>query len=224
MGLRSSSRSMRLLRSRCAAMLICLLSAGPTLAGDALLTDMALVNALRGGGFSLYFRHVATDWSQVDDVRKRDDWLSCDPERMRQLSAEGRQDAPAIGMAIRRLNIPVTEVLASPYCRTVETAQLMGLGEVVKSTKVMNLRAASYFGGRASIVANAQELFASAPPDASNRVIVAHGNVAREATPAYPGEGEGLVFQADDSGGFALRGRIRPGDWSRLLELDGGYD
>ena len=218
MGSPSSCRAMRFIRSRCAALLICLLSAGLTLAADALLTDMALVNALRGGGFSLYFRHVTTDWSQTDDLRKRDDWLSCDPQRMRQLSAEGRQDAQAIGMAIRRLNIPVTEVLASPYCRTVETAQLMGLGEVVKSVKVMNLRAASYFGGRASIVATAQRLFASAPPDASNRVIVAHGNVAREATPAYPGEGEGLVLQADDAGGFFLRGRIRPDDWSRLLQ------
>ena len=222
MVLRSSCCSMRFLRSRCAALMVCLLSAGSTFAADILLTDMALVNALRGGGFSLYFRHAMTDWSQTDDLRKRDDWLSCDSQRMRQLSAEGRQDAQAIGMAMRRLNIPVTEVLASPYCRTVETAQLMRLGDVVKSTKVMNLRAANYFGGRASIVAGAQKLFASAPPGASNRVIVAHGNVAREATPAYPGEGEGLVFQADGSGGFSLRGRISPGDWSRLLELAGG--
>ncbi len=78
MGLGWSCRTMRSLRSRCAALLICLLSAGPTLAADALLIDMALVNALRGGGFSLYFRHVTTDWSQTDDLRKRDDWLSCD--------------------------------------------------------------------------------------------------------------------------------------------------
>jgi hypothetical protein len=82
----------------------------------------------------------------------------------------------------------------------------------------MNLRSADYFGGRASIVASARSLLASAPAE-GNRVIVAHGNVAREATPVYPDEGEGLVFQADSAGGFSLRGRIRAGDWTRLVAL-----
>jgi hypothetical protein len=43
-------------------------------------------------------------------------------------------------------------------------------------------------------------------------VIVAHGNVAREATPVYPGEGEALVFEPDGAGGFVLRGRIAVDD------------
>jgi broad specificity phosphatase PhoE len=197
----------------------CLLSAIPAAATDPLLTDMALVNALRAGGYNLYFRHVATEWSQSDNVREADDWRSCDPARMRQLSAAGRRDAQAIGVAMRRLDIPVAEVLASPYCRTVETAQLLGLGKVNESTLVMNLRSADYFGGRASIVASARSLLASEPQDGSNRVIVAHGNVAREATPVYPDEGEGLVFQSDGAGGFSLRGRIRVDDWTRLVEL-----
>jgi hypothetical protein len=64
-------------------------------------------------------------------------------------------------------------------------------------------------------------LLASAPGAAVNRVIVAHGNVAREATPAYPGEGEALVFEPDGAGGFVLRGRVTAGDWSRLMELAG---
>jgi len=214
---------MPVLRRRfCAGLLlsvVCLLNTGLGVASDPLLSDMALVNSLRGGGYNLYFRHVATDWSQSDNVREADDWLSCDPARMRQLSVAGRSDAQAVGVAIRRLDIPIGEVLASPYCRTVETAKLMGLGKVSESTKVMNLRSADYFGGRASLVASAQNLLASLPPDGSNRVIVAHGNVAREATPVYPDEGEALVFQPGVAGGFSLRGRIRPSDWTRLLEL-----
>ena len=203
-------------------LLACLLATGPLSAADSLLTDMALVRALRTGGFNIYFRHVATDWSQSDDVRRVDDWRSCDPLRMRQLSSAGRATARAIGEAMRQLDIPVDEVLASPYCRTVETAELMGLGKVIESMQVMNLRSADYVGGRASVVASAQALLASAPGAAVNRVIIAHGNVAREATPAYPGEGEALVFEPDVAGGFVLRGRIAVGDWSRLVKMRNG--
>ena len=90
----------------------------------------ALVEMLRQGGFNIYFRHAATDWSQADQVSKADDWTSCDPARMRQLSDTGRQIASTIGEAMRVLHIPVGHVFASPYCRTVETARLMQLGEV----------------------------------------------------------------------------------------------
>jgi phosphohistidine phosphatase SixA len=203
-------------------LLVCLLAAGPLSAADSLLNDMALVKALRAGGYNLYFRHVATDWSQSDDVRQVDDCRSCDPLRMRQLSAVGRDAASAIGMAMRRLAIPVDEVLASPYCRTVETAKLMDLGKVVESMQVMNLRSADYVGGRVSVVASAQALLASATGAVVNRVIVAHGNVASAATPVYPEEGEALVFEPDAAGRFVLRGRIAVGDWTRLVKLANG--
>jgi phosphohistidine phosphatase SixA len=209
---------LKIMSVRVIFLLTCLLAAGP-LAADSQLDDLELVQALRAGGYNIYFRHVATDWSQSDDVREVDDWRSCDPLRMRQLSTAGRDAARAIGVAMRRLAIPVDEVLASPYCRTVETATLMELGKVNESMQVMNLRAAGYVGGRASVVANAQALLASPPGAAGNRVIVAHGNVAREATPAYPGEGEALVFEPDATGGFVLRGRIAVSDWLRLVEL-----
>lgn len=181
------------------------------------ITDEALVDGLLAGGYNIYFRHVATDWSQSDEVRKAGDWLNCDPVRMRQLSDSGRANARAIGKAMRELKIPVGEVLASPYCRTVETARLMDLGKVTLSTDIMNLRAGNYFGGRAAIVASAQKLLATPPAPATNRVIVAHGNAAREATPVYPGEGEGIVFQPDGNGGFQVIARMPPDRWAQLL-------
>ena len=186
-----------------------------------LLDDAALLAALHRGGMNIYFRHAATDWSQSDDLRQREDWLSCDAARMRQLSDAGRADSSAIGEAMRALEIPVSEVVASPYCRTMETARLMRLGPVAPSTAVMNLRAAQFFGGRGAIVATARQLLATPPPAGGNRVIVAHGNVAREATPVYPGEGEGVVFEPDGEGGFELRGRIGAERWRRLLEARG---
>ncbi|MDH3763511.1 MAG: histidine phosphatase family protein [Gammaproteobacteria bacterium] len=208
----------KLLRSVVATLLAALLLIAPAGAEQAtLLTGKVLVDAMRAGGLNLYFRHAATVWSQSDDLRRQDDWLSCDPERMRQLSDDGRADAIAIGDAMRELGIPVSQVLASPYCRTRETAELMRLGAISHSTDVMNLRAAQYFGSRAAITATAQRLLASKPNSGGNRVIVAHGNVAREATPYYPAEGEGLVFRPDGDVNFTLIGRIEPRQWAQLL-------
>ena len=184
-----------------------------------ILTDVALIEALRAGGYNLYFRHVATDWSQSDNVRESGDWLNCDPSRMRQLSDAGRADAVAIGNAMRSLKIPVGAVLASPYCRTMETARLMEIGSVQASTKVMNLRASDYFGGRSAIVDKARRLLSTPPQAGHNRVIVAHGNVAREATPAYPSEGEGLVFKPEIDGRFTLIGRVKLSDWARFMKI-----
>lgn len=183
------------------------------------LSNDALLEALRAGGHNIYFRHVATDWSQSDRVLEADDWLSCDSTRMRQLSAAGRAAARDIGNAIRRLQIPVGEIFASPYCRTMETARLFALGPVRDSIEVMNLRAADYFGGRAAVIASAQKLLATPPSGKGNRIIVAHGNLAREATPVYPAEGEGLVFRLDGLGGFVLLGRLTSDAWARLADF-----
>jgi nitrogen fixation protein FixH len=98
-----------------------------------------------------------------------------------------------------------------------ETARLIDVGAVEATTDVMNLRAAEYFGGRDAIVATARRLLSTPPPAGGNRVIVAHGNVASAATPAYPAEGEGLVFKPDGDGSFTLVGRIEPGQWAELL-------
>lgn len=220
MSIRQGHRSGNRTGSVVVTLLATLLAVAPVAIGqDGMLDGKALVAKLRAGGLNIYFRHVATDWKQSDDLRQRDDWLSCDVSRMRQLSDAGRADAIAIGEAMRELEIPVSRVLASPYCRTRETAELMGLGAISQSTEVMNLRAAEYFGGRAAIVASATELLSSKPRSGGNRVIVAHGNVAREATPYYPAEGEGLVFEPNSDGSFTLRGRIEARQWTELLDL-----
>ena len=112
--------------------------------------------------------------------------------------------------------IPVGRVLASPYCRTVETAKLMGLGPIETTTDVMNMRVAEYFGGRAAIAATARARLAVPPASGTNTVIVAHGNVAREATSVYPGEAEGAVFRPDGNGAFEFVGRLTPAQWTQL--------
>lgn len=180
------------------------------------LSDQALIETLQKGGYNLYFRHEATEWWQQDIVHQKGDWLSCDGTKIRQLSGQGLKRAKRTGAAMRRLNIPVSEVLASPYCRTMETARQLALGNVQASVDVINLRVADHFGGREAVIKTARTLLAQPPVAASNRVIVAHGNVAQAATPVYPGEGEMVIFKPDGNGNFIFIGRITP---ERLVEL-----
>lgn len=175
-----------------------------------------LLQALRGGGYSLYFRHEATEWSQSDQIQASGDWLSCDASKIRQLSQAGRERAAATGRAITSLAIPISEVLASPYCRTMETARLLRPGEVSASDLVINLRVADFFGGREAVVGRTRGLLATAPVAGGNRIIVAHGNLASAATGVYPEEGEALIFRADGEAGFAFIGRITADDWTAL--------
>ena len=180
------------------------------------LEGSVLVEALRKGGYNIYFRHAATDWSQNDQVSKAGDWTSCDPGRMRQLSETGRKTAGTVGEAIRALQIPIGQVLASPYCRTVETARNMKLGPVETTTDIMNLRVAEYFGGTPAIAAHTHRRLSMAPQPDTNTVLVAHGNVLVTATDVYPQEAEAIVFRPEGNGTWTFVARISPQEWTRL--------
>lgn len=205
---------------RIAAILVLVVVMGHPVSADLdpELTDQALVQALRVGGFNIYFRHAQTDWRQDDRINAAGNWTSCDPSRMRQLSQDGRRTSKAVGVAVRLLGIPISRVLASPYCRTVETASLMDLGPIETTTDIINLRAAAYFGGRDAILRRARSRLAEAPPAGTNIVLVGHGNVARETTPIYPGEAEGVIFRPDDHGEFVFIARLKPEQWIALAE------
>ena len=189
-------------------------AAAQTTAG---LEDLALVESLRKGGYNIYFRHAATDWSQNDQVSKAGDWTSCDPGKMRQLSEAGRKTASTVGEAIRALQIPIGQVFASPYCRTVETARNMKLGPVEKTTDIMNMRVAEYFGGTSAIAARTQRRLSMLPQAKTNTVLVAHGNVLVTATDVYPQEAEAIVFRPEGNGNWTFMARISPQEWARLV-------
>ncbi|HEY1439122.1 MAG TPA: histidine phosphatase family protein, partial [Casimicrobiaceae bacterium] len=106
------------------ALALCFAAALPAIAAEAppgSLTGAALLQTLRSGGLILYFRHTSTDFGQNDDAMSGYE----DCARQRNLTDGGRDEARRIGGAIKRLNIPIGDVLASPFCRTRETAQLI---------------------------------------------------------------------------------------------------
>ena len=90
-----------------------------------------LLAALRAGGYILYFRHADTDHSQND--QRMTSVEDCTTQR--NLTDRGRDHSRAIGEAVRALGIPIGTVLASPLCRTVETA-VLAFGAALKSPAV----------------------------------------------------------------------------------------
>ncbi len=188
---------------RCAAAIAAVVlalpaSAEPSSAPDPAhaLEGSALVAALRAGNLTLYFRHTATDFSQNDRAMSAYD--ECATQR--NLSEAGREQARRIGAAIRALELPVGEVVASPFCRTMETGRLM-FGRAEPSTVVR--------GYEGTNVANADytrliALLASPPQPGTLRMITSHGNPFRAiAGPPHLQEGEAAVLRGN---GKAVRG------------------
>ena len=175
-------------------------------------SDEALLQDLRQGGYVIYFRHAATE-SQSDYVSAARDWTSCDPTRMRQLSEAGREASRRIGNAFRTLGIPVGGVAASEYCRAVETAELMDLGEVEATTDILNTRSASYVGGQEVLIKRARQRLGTPPQAGTNTVLVAHGNVISAAAGVSLSEGEAAAFRPLGNGQFEFVDNVGPEDW-----------
>jgi phosphohistidine phosphatase SixA len=119
---------------RAGALLLALLVPAAALAQSATTPALGgadLLAALRAGGHVVYFRHADTDHSQND--QRMTSVEDCTTQR--NLSEQGREHARALGDAIHALGIPIGTVLASPLCRTVETAML-AFGAARKSPAV----------------------------------------------------------------------------------------
>ena len=80
-----------------------------------------LWSALQEGGKVVLMRHAP-----VERDSGKGDPLLRDPSCLneRNLSQQGRQDAERLGMQFKQRDIPITEALHSPYCRTTDTARL----------------------------------------------------------------------------------------------------
>jgi phosphohistidine phosphatase SixA len=79
-----------------------------------------------GTGYVVLLRHAQTTPGTGDPPGFRLD----DCATQRNLSAEGRSQAVRIGQVFRDRNVPIAAVLTSEWCRCVDTATLMAIGDV----------------------------------------------------------------------------------------------
>ena len=173
------------------------------------LTGAALLQALRGGGLILYFRHTSTDFGQNDDAMSGYE----DCARQRNLTDNGRDEARRIGAAIKRLDIPIGDVLARPFCRTRETAQLI-FGRATVAPAVRGGPARPETNDR---YAELRKLLSTPPRAGTNLAIASHGNPFRAVTDTqYLAEGEAAVIRPLGAQGFRIVARIPKDGWDAL--------
>ncbi len=175
-----------------------------------------LLSELRQGGLVLYFRHFQTDhrkWHEdpikpnhfemtVQDFRE-----SCDQQRA--LTPYGQLRARLCGEAIRDLKIPVGKVYASPYCRTVECAQLLAGREPDDTPKELVHRGGKMTGEM--MISNIIPFLSSVPAPGSNTLIVAHRPQMDGIAPIE--EGQAFVFRPLGHGKFEMIGALFDTDW-----------
>ena len=171
--------------------------------------DAALLKQLREGGYVLYLRHASTDFSRNDASMKSYE----DCANQRNLTDKGRDEARAVGEHIKRLGIPIGTVLASPFCRTMETAKL-AFG---KAQPMNEVRGGPSRPDDASRYDPLKKLLGAAVPKGQNLVISSHGNPFHAvAGPPYLAEGEIAVVRPDGGSNFTVIGKIRVEDWQLL--------
>ena len=166
----------------------------------------SLVEALRAGGNVIYMRHVTADVGR--DVQGAGEWWKKCGEGHRMLSDKGRADAVQVGEAIRRLRIPISEVYCSEYCRAVETARLLSLGDPKTDARLNGWpawKAVDPERGLQRLSQGTRDLLAARPAQ-GNVLLVSHKQDFSDPTDpvlADLKDGECAVFTPDG------RGRVR---------------
>jgi phosphohistidine phosphatase SixA len=198
--------------SRAAILCLALLLAAPAWAAEnapAPLQGAQLLTALREGGLIIYFRHTSTDFGQNDDQMTGFE----DCARQRNLTDAGREEARRIGAEIKHLNIPAGDVLASPFCRTMETARLI-FGRAESSSDVRGGPAHPEDPQRYAAL---RKLLTTSVRPGTDLVIVSHGNpFAAVAGTPYLAEGEAAVVRPLGAQGFVIVARIKKDEWAAL--------
>lgn len=121
----------------------------------------------------------------------------------RNLDDRGRAQARAIGAALRDAGITVDHVLTSQWCRSAETAELLGLGPVAEEPALN-----SFFADRSTReaqIAQTRRLLAALPEE-ETAVLVSHQVNITALTGIYPRSGETVVLRVGPDGALEVLG------------------
>jgi phosphohistidine phosphatase SixA len=183
----------------------------------------SLLSELRGGGFTLFIRHASRDGVDVPATSALDWAFTVDPAVVPAeyrwglcLNEFGRVESRLLGQFFRRASIPVGEVLASPLCRTRETAELsVGRVDRLEPTLVI-------IGGpneRAARTSGLKRLLEQAPRRGANRLLFSHTSVLEtQGFTRLETEQAGMVILQHTSQGLKVRAVVTLREmWYALL-------
>jgi len=180
------------------------------------LTDGELIDSLKKGGNVIYIRHTTTDVSNTDQLREDlSDW-----QKQRNLSEKGRKEAAAIGLAIRAMKIPFGDVIASPYCRCIETGKL-AFGKATVS-KDLAFSVAEDKKDAEQLAKALKVMLGTKPAQQTNAVLISHSGNLQDAANIFPKpEGTTMIFKPLGNSTFELIQRIEPQQWVQLAAKAG---
>ena len=189
---------MRFLRLGCVLALLLALPA-PAQADEG-----QLLAALREGRAVALMRHA-----QAPGTGDPADFRLGDCATQRNLSAEGRAQARATGARLRAAGITRARLYSSQWCRCLETARLLGLGDV-QELPALN----SFFGDRAQSSAQTAALSAflrEQTPDGP-LILVTHQVNITAFTDGFMRSGEIVLVALPLAAEPEVLGRIAPPD------------
>ncbi len=163
--------------------------------------EAALWAALRNGGHVALIRHALAPGTGDPPGFRVDDCAT-----QRNLSPAGRAQARAIGERFRANGIATTTVFSSQWCRCLDTATGMAIGEV---TPFPGLN--SFFAGQGDEVAQTRAvraLIAERSGDGKPLVLVTHQVNITALSGVFPAAGEIIVMRAAGEA-LSVAGRIR---------------
>lgn len=170
--------------------------------GPANSAESTVFDALRDGGHVLLLRHaIAPGFGDPAGFDPSD----CTTQR--NLSADGRAQARALGARLRAEGLGNLPVLSSVWCRCQETARELALTE-----PVVHAGLNSFFQDRArrdTIVAALRDLLA-ALADGDSAVLVTHQVNIQAITGRSVASGAGLVVRPDATGQVVVVGDFPP--------------
>ena len=180
-----------------------------TLSGD------ALVSALKQGGYVILMQHTSSPAAVPDKSVANPD--NTTPER--QLDKNGETTATAFGAAVKKLGLPVGNVLSSPTYRALETVKFAGLGTPQTHTELGD-GGTSMSPDTVAAWASWLKMTVATPPAAGkDTFIITHQpNIAA----AFPvdgmglADGQALVYLPDGKGSAQLVATIKIEEWPQF--------
>ncbi len=159
--------------------------------------------ALASGGHVVLMRHALTDGHA--NALVLDPAGDCSKELV--LSADGRRQAERMATRIKALGLRFDAVLASPFCRTRETATLaFGRAEVDPALTALELGSSAEAQARTASIGRRLAGYAGR----GNVAVVSHRPNIDALTMEIVEEGEALIARIEPSGELIPVGRIKP--------------
>lgn len=130
-----------------------------------------------------------------------------DCSTQRQLSAQGRAQAQAIGREFKAKQIPIAGVRSSRWCRAVDTAKLLNLG-TVRTTPALD----SVFTASQQVAERkkqqAQRIIREHRGTSGVLILVGHQANIIDLTGVAPNSGASVVVKADSRGQIKVIGEL----------------